>query len=86
MVKQAGRFPPGFEKFFWDCNMDTLDTGTHKKFISERILMYGDIPALKWLKARYGVDFIKHVALNSRRLDDRTRNFWKTYFHDTAET
>ncbi len=85
MVKQTGGFPPGFEKYFWDCSVDTLDTEAHKKFISERILMFGDIPALKWLKERYGVDFIKHVALNSRRLDDRTRNFWNIYFHDTAK-
>lgn len=80
MVKQRGRFPSGFDKYFWDCRMDTLDIKAHKKFISERILMYGDIPALKWLKDKYGLDFIKNVAIHSRRLDDRTRNFWNIYF------
>ena len=65
--------------------MDTLDTEAHKKFISEWILMFGDISAIKWLKEKYGLDYFKRIALTSRRLDDRTRNFWKTYFHDTAK-
>lgn len=82
MGKKYDKLPGAFEKYFWDCNFETIEAGTHKKFISERILMFGNIPALKWLKRTYGLDYIKQVALNSRRLDARTRNFWKTYFDD----
>ena len=82
MGKQPVSIPARFKKYFWDCEFETLKLEGHKKFISERILMFGDVPALKWLRKTYGLEFFRHIAVSSRRLDAKTRNFWKIYFDD----
>ena len=84
MRKQPNSIPIRFERLFWDCEFDTLKIEGHKKFIAERILMFGDLPALLWLKEAYGLDFFKQVAVSGKRLDTKTRNFWKTYFDDQS--
>ena len=81
MGKKPDRIPARFEKYFWDCEFETLRLEDHKKFIAERILMFGDIPALKWLRETYGLEFFRHIAVSGRRLDHKTRNFWKIYFN-----
>ena len=82
MRKQPNSIPIRFERLFWDCEFETLKLEGHKKFIAERILMFGDVPALKWLRKTYGLEFFRHVAVYNRRLDAKTRNFWKIYFDD----
>jgi len=82
MDKISGSIPEDYRKYFWDCEFDSLELQGHRKFIAERILMFGDVPALKWLKNTYGLDFFRQIAISSRRLDKKTRNFWKIYFND----
>jgi hypothetical protein len=82
MGKQSNSIPARFERLFWDCEFDSLEIEHNKTFIAERILMFGDLPALQWLKKAYGLDFFKKIAVSDRRLDPKTRNFWKIYFDD----
>ena len=42
MGEQPVLIPARFEKYFWDCEFKTLKVEDHKKFIAERILMYGE--------------------------------------------
>lgn len=82
MDKQQNSIPAQFEKLFWDCEFNSLEIEHNKTFIAERILMFGDKPALLWLKETYGLAFFKQIAVLNKRLDAKTRNFWKTYFDD----
>ena len=73
--------PERLKKYFWDCDFKQLDTEKNSRYIIERILTFGNLQDIRWLFNTYSKNEIKKIALNSRRLDNRTRNFWKIYFH-----
>jgi hypothetical protein len=66
-----------FKKYFWDCDFSTLTLEQYPRFISERILNYGDLTALQWLLRHVDKELIRTLVSHSRSLDDKTRNFWK---------
>jgi len=78
--EKQSKLPAEFKKYFWDCNFNDLYLEQYKKFITERVLAYGNVKAVRWLFLHLSKEEIKDIALKSRRLDKRTVNFWKVYF------
>jgi hypothetical protein len=69
--------PKEFKKYFWDCAFDELRLRDHAAFITERILNFGNLQAVKWLVSTIEPSVLKNVVEHSRNLDRKTRNFWK---------
>jgi hypothetical protein len=50
MKKHKPTIPDELRVYFWDCDPGALDPGIHKRFITERILVYGNSRALRRLR------------------------------------
>ncbi len=81
MERLEQNIPAHFEKYFWDCIFQDLDFIEHQTFIIERILMFGNLTDILWLKKAYGIGSLLKTASSSRRLDQKTKNFWNIYFN-----
>ncbi|MEA1897550.1 MAG: hypothetical protein U9N53_07785 [Bacteroidota bacterium] len=81
MQRIQHNIPDDFEKYFWDCNFQDLEFSEHQTFIIERILMFGNLKDILWLKRTYGIGSLLKTASSSRRLDQKTKNFWNIYFN-----
>ncbi len=66
--------PKEFEKYFWDCNVEQLRMDDHAVFITERVLNFGNLPAVKWLLSVVGRSFLMDVVEHSRNLDKALPN------------
>lgn len=60
---------------FWDVNLASIRPG-HEAFVIERILNYGDIPAIQWMWRTFTDEAIVAVVRNSRRLTRKAASFW----------
>jgi hypothetical protein len=69
--------PAEFRKYFWDVEMNASDYEKYPRFVAERILNYGDTRAIKWLTSNMKQSFIKSVVETSRKLNAKTKNYWK---------
>ena len=71
--------PAHWQEYFWDCDFSKLNQKQHMVFIAERILMFGTAKDLNFLFGLFDRDVLMKIATNSRRLDRKTRNFWRIY-------
>lgn len=67
---------PQLKKYFWDIDMDSLDTERHKKYILERLLEMGDEQAIKWMREVYSNADILKALDQSRNISKKSLNFW----------
>lgn len=81
MSLQTKYLPEKMKPYFWDCNFEKLTIEEYPEFIIERVLSFGNFNDIKWLLKRINKEKFFRVALNSRRLDNRTKNFWKIIQH-----
>jgi hypothetical protein len=66
-------FPLAFQKCFWDVAFDELSFEKYPGFITERLLNYGDLNAIKWLLSYTNIQYIKSVIENNRNLNAKTK-------------
>lgn len=71
--------PDSFGKYFWDTDVNKLDTGEHSEFIIERMLEFGDFEVLRWLFEVYPLNYIKDTLKKSRTLSRKSANFWSIF-------
>ncbi|MFO7830212.1 MAG: hypothetical protein R6V23_16440 [Bacteroidales bacterium] len=79
---QHNKLPESFRKYFWDCNFDDLTVKKYPKFILERVLNFGSWEDIQWIKSQVGNEYFRKIATQSRRLDKKTLNYWKTIYQD----
>jgi hypothetical protein len=65
------------KSLFWDVDAESLSTESHWFFIIERILEFGDIDDLRWLKVNFTPEQIRYTAQKSRVLTQRSIAFCK---------
>lgn len=73
--------PGEIKKYFWDIDAKKLNPKESPEYVSERLLEYGDRPALKWLFKNYPRNFLAGLVLKSRRMSPRSANFWSLFFN-----
>lgn len=78
--RRKQHLPLFLKKYFWDTDMAKLSPTKHATYIIERILEWGDMEAVKWLREEYPERTIVAVLDHSRRISDRSWNFWKLIF------
>lgn len=80
MAKLAG----SLRSLFWDTDLEKIDIQQNKGYIIERILEFGNKPAVKWLLATYSLSDIKSVLEGSRSISKKSRNFWEIVLDDQS--
>jgi len=79
-IERAKSVPSRLFRFFWDVDPKTLNVSRHSRFIIERILDVGDLDAFWWAQKQYPTALLIEVSLTSRRLSERSKQFWKIWF------
>ncbi len=74
------RLPECAYRYFWDIDPTQLEVGRYPKYVIERLLEYGDVPALRWMERRFSREEIVAVLKTSRRLSAKSASFWALYF------
>jgi hypothetical protein len=69
--------PNFLKKYFWDVDFSDLNKKNHSKFIIERILEYGDIKGMNWMRKEFKLSQIKNVVQTSRNLSRKSANYWQ---------
>lgn len=72
--------PDSLNRYFWDTDVKKLSLTRHATYIIERILEWGDLEAVQWLRRVYSEKMIVGVLDHSRRISDKSVNFWKVIF------
>jgi hypothetical protein len=65
------------KSLFWDIDAGSLSPEVHWFFIIERILEFGDIDDLRWMKENFTPEQIKDTVKKSRVLTQRSLAFCK---------
>ncbi|MFQ5637471.1 MAG: hypothetical protein ACE5IR_05700 [bacterium] len=72
------KVPKKFHDVFWEVDAEKLDTEEYPEYIMERILDFGTLAGVKWLRGTLGDEKIRKYVSGPRRrgLSSRTLNFW----------
>jgi hypothetical protein len=70
---------------FWDCDLSSLNLRLHQRFIAERILVYGQSAAVRWLLDTIPMSDLKDIVLSGKNLDPKTKNYWRLWFESRTE-
>ena len=62
--------------FFWDVDIDKFDPQSHPRYTIARLLEYGNLEAISWLKEQFSEEAIKDVIRTERTLSPRSATFW----------
>ncbi|MEO0116758.1 MAG: hypothetical protein ABIK97_04340 [candidate division WOR-3 bacterium] len=72
--------PDYIQKLFWDVKRDKVEINRHASFIIRRVLDFGNVKALNWLRNTYPPSRIREVIQKKRGLAPKTLTFWTEYF------
>ena len=68
--------PQYLHALFWDTNLDNFNPLAFPAYTIGRILEFGGLDAIAWLKATFSETQIVDVVRTERRLSRRSANFW----------
>lgn len=79
--QEAGKkVPDEYRSLFWDTDPDHIDLKKNAKYIIERVLEVGNMGALGWIQRLYPAQMMIEVIETSRKITEKSRNFWKIWF------
>ncbi|OGT83992.1 MAG: hypothetical protein A3H91_12185 [Gammaproteobacteria bacterium RIFCSPLOWO2_02_FULL_61_13] len=67
-------------QLFWDVDVDRIDLALNGDFVISRILEWTTPAALDWLEAHYTASRILEVNRSSRKVSERSRDFWNLWY------
>jgi len=65
---------------FWELDAEKLDVKENARQIIERILEFGNLHQVNWMRKTYPVETIKEAIRASRQLSPKSANFWALYY------
>ncbi|UCD83513.1 MAG: hypothetical protein JSU92_09420 [Deltaproteobacteria bacterium] len=74
------KFPEYLNNLLWDVRKETVDINRHSQFVIRRVLDFGDVAAVNWLRRTYPDNLLKQVIKTGRGLTRKTIVFWRNYF------
>lgn len=74
------RLPVFLKKYFWDVDFGKLNFEKYPIYVSERILEYGNVKAIKWLFKNISKKELMKIIPKTRQLSARSANFWALFF------
>ena len=66
--------------FFWDTDVTKIDAFKDYYIVIERLIEYGNDPAIKWMMATYPKEQIQEVVKTSRKISGKTASLWQNYY------
>jgi len=79
-LREERRIPGRFRSLFWDTDPAKVDLNGNARYVIERVLDVGGLAALNWLQRIYPTKRIIETCETSRKLPERSRNFWRLWF------
>jgi len=71
--------------FFWDIDIDNFDPRSYPRYTIARLLEYGDLEAISWLKEQFSEETIEDVVRTERSLSPKSATFWALVYHIPSE-
>ncbi|MGH8601684.1 MAG: DUF6922 domain-containing protein [Gammaproteobacteria bacterium] len=84
VTETEGAIPEEIYTSFWDVDPRTLNLTLHSEFVISRILEYTTPAALHWIEKTYDRQEILNVNERSRKISDRSKNFWCIWYGVTS--
>jgi len=69
--------PPVVARFFCEIEWEDRIADEYPFYVVERLIENGNMEAVRWVRERYGDDFIREVVCRSRRVSRKTARFWQ---------
>ena len=63
------------KRYFWDIDADHFDPRDYPSYTIARLLEYGNLEAVSWLRNNFEEETIKDVVRTSRELSPKTATF-----------
>ncbi len=82
--ERGNRIPKRFSYLFWDVNPSDIDIRKNSRYIIERVLELGGLDAIYWIQKLYPTRLILETLEVSRKLADKSRNFWRIWFGSSS--
>ena len=79
-LESEKRVPERFYSLFWDTDPSKIDLKRNARYVIERILEMGRLDAVEWLQRIYPTRLIIETCEASRKISERSRNFWRIWF------
>ena len=73
--------PNELHTLFWDTNLVDFDPASHPDYTIFRVLEYGDLAAVEWLRSIFADREIVRVLKTERRLSPKSATFWALVYH-----
>ncbi len=79
LTSVIANLPNQVRRLLWDVDASSLDGDTHRSFLLDRILAYGDMKTVRWAEQTYGLDGIRdyYLTRGQRVLSNKTRAYWR---------
>lgn len=80
-----GTIPLRIKRLFWDVDREEVEVKAHRFYIIRRIIDYGNLEDVQWMKETYSPEEIIEVVRKSRGLTRKSACFWAAYFNIAKE-
>lgn len=67
--------------YFWDIDLNKLDENNSKRLIIERVINFGKLHEIQFLKKYYGTEVVIKTLCNLNYIDPKTLNFISLFFN-----
>ena len=68
--------PCHLRTLFWDVDLDTFQAEAYPDYTIFRVLEFGDVEEVAWLRETFPEAEIRRVLRAESRLSERSANFW----------
>lgn len=82
---ETGRLPEFLKPYFGEVDFNRLRLPGREVYVIERLLEYGDLPAVRWMERKFSRQQIAQVVRHSRALSLRSANFWAKMLNISQE-
>lgn len=79
------KIPASLHKYFWDVDVEKLDSNNKPYFIINRLLDKGNDEAVKWVRGNYSENQIKETFKNTRDFSPKVGRFWSVFLQIPEE-
>ena len=69
--------PPSVAQFFCEISWEDRIADEYPFYVVERLIENGNMEAVRWVRKRYGEDFIREVVCRSRKISRKTARYWQ---------
>jgi hypothetical protein len=72
--------PKDLHHLFWEVDLADFDPADWTDYTIFRVLEYGDVQAVAWLRTTFPEDEIRRVLHTERRLSPKSASYWALIF------